>query len=531
MTIRQVYSGTIVKQTSILKTQYTEGSHESQVAKEKSTSKVDVSGFLEDFLESSQSSQHSEYNNQINDWLYQSLIKKKVQSKEVAHYIVEQLIIEIDTKINSQINEILHHPRIKQLEASWRGLKYLVDTEADYDEDLTVKVKVLNASWAEVGKDLTRAIEFDQSQVFQRIYSDEFDTPGGEPFGVVLGDYQISHRNHQGSVINDLDTLNEISHVATAALCPFITGVDSSLFGLNSFREFGYSLDFENVFNQKEYIKWSSLRESESTRFIGLTLPHTLMRKPYKADGTRPESFVFNETCKDGDKDYVWGNSCYSFGGILIRAFANTGWFADIRGGVHEYGEGGVVKDLQYANFDVDPHSVAARPATNVQIDDFLERELSDLGFIPLCSYHSAATSTFYSNSSLHKPPHYPSEIASTNAKLSSMIQYMLCVSRFGHYIKVIGRDKIGTVISAQDCQRVFQNWLNQYTTASEGSSQVLKARYPLAESKVEIREQPGKIGCFTCVVYLKPHFQLDQLVSSIKLVTELAVGNIKAAV
>ncbi|MGH1470075.1 MAG: type VI secretion system contractile sheath large subunit [Cellvibrionaceae bacterium] len=516
-------------QTSILKTQHAEDACTPE-AKQQSAPGVDVSDLLAHCLDVTQSIDHTDYNNQINDWLYQSLIKKQVQSKDIALYIIEQIIIELDEKINFQINKVLHHKKFKQLEASWRGLQYLVDTEADYDEELTVKVKVLNASWNDVGKDLTRAIEFDQSQIFQRIYSDEFDMPGGEPFGVVLGDYYVSHRNKPGSIINDLDTLNEISHVATAALCPFITGVDASLFGLDSLRDFGYSLDFQNIFNQKEYIKWRSLRESESTRFVGLTLPSMLMRKPYKADGTRPESFIFNEKNTDGDKDYIWGNSCYAFGGILIRAFANTGWFADIRGGVHEYGEGGVVRDLQYANFDVDPHALAARPATNVQIDDFLERELSDLGFIPLCSYHSAMTSTFYSNSSLHLPPHYPSEIATTNAKLSAMIQYMMCVSRFGHYIKVIGRDKIGTVISAQDCQRVFQNWLNQYTTASEGSSQVLKARYPLAESKVEIKEQPGKIGCFTCVVHLKPHFQLDQLVSSIKLVTELAVGTVKAA-
>lgn len=527
----------MVKPASTLKTGYAENilgdnglsvSAQSQSSQTHSSS-IDVSDVLSEILKYSRGDSHAAINKQIDDLLYQSLIKKKIYSKSVAVYLVDQLLIEIDQKINQQINEILHHQRFKKLEASWRGLQYLVDTEADYDEDLTIKVKVLNATWNEVGRDVTRAIEFDQSQVFQRIYSDEFDMPGGEPFGVVLGDYHISHRNRPDSIHNDLDVLNEISHVATAALCPFITGVDASLFGLDSLREFGYSLDFENIFNQNEYIKWRALRESESTRFIGLTLPNMLMRKPYKADGTRPESFFFNEQCIDADNDYLWGNSCYAFGGILIRAFANTGWFADIRGGVHEYGEGGVVKDLQYANFDIDPHALASRPATNVQIDDFLERELSDLGFIPLCSYHSAMTSTFYSNSSLHQPPHYPSEIAATNARLSAMIQYMMCVSRFGHYIKIIGRDKIGTVISAQDCQRVFQNWLNQYTTASEGSSQVLKARYPLAESKVEIKEQPGKIGCFTCVVHLKPHFQLDQLVSSIKLVTELAVGSVKA--
>jgi len=473
---------------------------------------------------------NADFDQHVERWLHASATSGRQRSRERVLYIIQQAILNIDKLINQQIDEVLHHPRFQQLEASWRGLQYLVDTEADYDEELTIKIKVFNVTWNEIGKDVARAIEFDQSQLFQRIYSDEFDMPGGEPFGVILGDYQISHRPRPGTYVNDIDTLKEVAHIATAALCPFITGVDSSLFGLDSLREFGYPMDLAGVFSQKEYTKWRSLRKEESTRFVGLTLPDMLMRKPYHADGTRPDKFVYQEKSSHPEQDYLWGNSCYAFGGILIRAFANTSWFADIRGGVHEFGEGGVVRDLQYAEFDMDPNAIATRPATNVQVDDFLERELSDLGFIPLCSYHSTEESTFYSNSSLHEPPNYNSDIANTNARLSSMIQYMLCVSRFGHYIKVIGRDKIGSFMSAQDCQRIFQNWLNQYTTSSDDSSSVLKARYPLAESKVEIKEQPGKPGYFTCIIYLKPHFQLDQLVSSIKLVTELAVGTINAS-
>ncbi len=472
----------------------------------------------------------SDFNNQVESWLQNSILRDNDRSYDRILYIVQLAIIHIDKIINNQIDEILHHPRLQQLEASWRGLQYLVDTEADYDEELTIKIKMLNANWKELGKDVGRAIEFDQSQIFQRIYSDEFDMPGGEPFGVVLGDYQISHRARPGATLSDIDILKEISQVATAALCPFITGVDSSLFGLDSLREFGYPMDLHAIFSQQEYLKWRSLRKNESTRFIGLTLPDMLMRQPYCPDGTRPEQFVYREKTSDSDRDYLWGNSCYAFGSVLVRAFANTGWFADIRGGVHEFGEGGVVRDLEYANFNMGANTVATRPATNIQIDDFLERELSELGFIPLCSYNSTDTSTFYSNSSMHEPPNYNSDIANTNARLSAMIQYMMCVSRFGHYIKVIGRDKIGRFITQEDCQRVFQNWLNQFTTASDSSSAVLKARYPLAESKVEVHEQPGKPGYFTCVIHLKPHFQLDQLVSSIKLVTELAVGTISAS-
>ena len=447
------------------------------------------------------------------------------RNRDRALSAIERLIIEIDKMIARQLDEVLHHPRFQQLEASWRSLLYLVDTEASYDEDLSVKIKVLNISWAELAKDVTRALEFDQSHLFRRIYSDEFDTPGGEPYGVLLGDYLVSHRPRSGVSASDTEVLREVGRIATAALCPFIINASSTLFGLDSFAEFAQPLNLHAAFKQREYTVWRSLRDDEAARFIGVTLPRVLMREPYRDDGTRRERFSYRENVSQSRDHYLWGNACYAFGSVLIRAFANTGWFADIRGGVHAFGEGGVVRQLQHAPFEGDRRRVAVRPATDIQLDDLAERELSDYGFIPLCSRHSAGHSAFYSNSSLHEPANYGSEIANINAKLSAMIQYMLCVSRFGHYIKVIGRDKIGSYVNAEDCQRILQNWLNQYTTSSEGSSAELKARYPLAASRVELHEQPGRPGYFHCVVHLQPHFQLDQLVSSIRLVTELAVG------
>jgi type VI secretion system protein ImpD len=465
----------------------------------------------------------------VSDWLYSSIASSKNRSREQLQYIAQQALLSIGKIINHQLDEILHHPRFKQLEASWRGLEYLTNVEADYDENLTIKVKVLNVGWKELGKDLTRAIEFDQSSIFKRVYSDEFDTPGGEPFGVLLGDYAVTHRARPGNPATDVEVIKHISDVATAALCPFITGVDSSLFGLDSLRELGYPLDLSSVFEQKEYFQWNKLRSYEGTRFVGLTLPDMLMRHPYSADNTRDEDFFYKERTDSVDKDFLWGNSCYAFGSVLIRAFANTGWFADIRGGVHDFGEGGVVRHLNYAKNRFEKNNISPRPATKAQVDDFLERELSDLGFIPLCSYHSVENSVFYSNSSLHKSAEYTSEIATANAKLSAMIQYMMCVSRFGHYVKVIGRDKIGSFVGPEECQRIFQNWLNQYTTASDTNSSELKARYPLSMSKVEVKEKVGSPGYYSCVMHLQPHFQLDQLVSSIRLITELAVGTTTA--
>ncbi len=463
-----------------------------------------------------------DFDNNIEQWLW-----RRVRSQNELIYLVEQTCNQIDLLISRQIDEILHHPKFQSLEASWRGLKYLADTEADYDEELTIKIKVLNASWNEVAKDVTRAIEFDQSQLFQRIYGDEFDTPGGQPYGVMLGDYQISHKIQPGNLYNDIDILREISLIATSALCPFIAGTSSALFGLDSFRELSQPMDLKSIFSQKEYMQWRQFQKEENTRFIGLTMPHILMRSPYQADDSRREPLRYTETSSNPDRHYLWGNACFAMGSVIIRAFANTGWFADIRGGEHEFGEGGIVRNLEYSQYKQTAlPSIGAKPSTNIQLDDFAERELSDLGFIPLCSYHSADTSVFYSNSSIHQPPVYDSEIANTNAKLSSMLQYMLCVSRFGHFIKVIGRDKIGSFISAKDCQLLLQKWLNGYSTTSDGGSATLKARYPLSESHVEIRERMDKPGSFTCIIYLKPHFQLDQLVSSVKLITELAIGD-----
>lgn len=459
-------------------------------------------------------------------WLFERIQVGAIRSTQQLKFLIELTVVEITNAINRQVNEILHHPRFQQLESSWHGLQQLVATRTEYSSDLLVKIKVLNVSWKELSRDVTRALEFDQSQFFQRIYSDEFDTPGGEPFGIIVGDYYVSHKNRPLESVSDIDALQEIGNVCTAALCPFVTGAAPSLLGLDSIVELNNPFDIDALFSQKEYLRWRKLRDHESSRFIGLTLPQVLMREPYYNDGTRWEQHKFTEDTATLSS-YLWGNACFSFGSVVIRAFANTGWFADIRGGIHEFGEGGVVQNLLYEPLETDVSNNISRAATDIQIDDILERELSRNGLIPLCSHHTENYSAFYSNSSLHNPTHYNSDIANANAKMSSMMQYMLCVSRFGHYLKVIGRDRIGSVISAQDCQRVFQNWLNQYTTASDGSSSTIKAKYPLAESRVEIREQAGKLGSFICTIHLKPHFQLDQLVSSIKLVTELSLGKV----
>lgn len=445
-----------------------------------------------------------------------------------------QVLSAIEARIASALNVILHHPKFQALESAWRGLLHLVNTRSDYDERLAIKIKVLHITWDELARDVTRAIEFDQSNIYQRLYSDEFDMPGGEPFGVVLANYQVSHKVHSGALADDVTVMREASAVAAAALCPFIFGADAKLFGLDSFDELAPTLDLDDLFQQAEYAPWRGLRSAENSRFLGIVLPTTLMRLPYTSDGTRNEPIVFQEQTPTVS-DYLWGNACFAFGGILVRAFANTGWFADIRGGEHAFGEGGVVRFLQYAPHALGPKSDYfavdfTHAATQVRLDDLLERKLAQHGLVPLCSYAGFGVSIFYSNSSLHlADAKVASEIHAINARMSAMLQYILCAARFGHYIKVIGREKVGSVVSAEECQRIFQNWLNQYTTASEAGSESLKAKYPLGESNVKISQVPGRIGIFNCIIHLKPHFQLDQLISSIQIVTELAVNDKRA--
>jgi len=439
---------------------------------------------------------------------------------------VEQLIVQLDQRLTRQLDAILHHPRLQRLEASWRGLQSLVQLAAAAADDThSIRLRILNIGWRELANDVTRALEFDQSHVFRCIYSQTFGMPGGEPFGVILGDYAVSHRMRPGMPTDDTRVLGEMAQIAAAALCPFIVNADSALLGLDSHRDLRATDSLEALFRHADYRQWNTLRQDEHSRFLGLTLPRVLMRRPYRDDGTRNDGLAYREECAGDTGHYLWGHACYAFGGVLLRAYADNGWFADIRGGGHESGDGGEARRLIHAPFDLDNRGLLPRPATEVRLDDLSERCLSESGLIPLCSQNGSGTAVFFSNSSLHAPQDYDSDNAGLNARLSAMIQYMLCVSRFGHYIKLMVRDWTGSIVNTTDCQRRLQEWLNRYTTASEDSSAELKARYPLASSRVELMEQPGRPGHLSCVIHLQPHFQLDQLMSSIRLVTELAVG------
>ena len=451
-------------------------------------------------------------------------ITEFTQSKELSKAseligLIQSSIANIDQIINKQLNAIIHHSKFQKLESSWRGLKYLTEQTNDAKN---IKIKILDIKWSEVVKDMARAIEFDQSQLFQKVYSDEYGTPGGEPYGVLIGDYEISHRPSERHPNDDISTLERLSEVAAAAFTPFIASASSELFGLDDFSGLGLPLNLETIFNHKEYIKWRAFRENVDSRFIGLTLPRMIMRQPYRTTPGNYKGIFFYEQADSKSNNCLWGNACYAFGGILLREFNNIGWFGHIRGVPRNHVGGGLITNLETNFFNTDADNLIHKPVAEVIITDTLERELSDLGFVPFCQCYNMPFAAFYSNQSVQKPPKYSTADANVNAKLSAMLQHILCASRIAHYIKVIIRDKVGSFMSASDCEAYLGKWIYKYTTGQEDMDWEEQARFPLRDASVKVKEHPNKMGEYLCAIHLRPHYQLDQMISELELVTEL---------
>ncbi len=434
---------------------------------------------------------------------------------------INRSIGEIDHLINDQVNAIIHQKKFQTLEASWRGLWYLA-VQADGTKN--IKIKLLDINWAEVTRDISRSLEFDQSQLFRKIYNEEYGSPGGEPYGVLIGDYEISHKTSSNHIYDDISTLDGMSQIAAAAFAPFICSASPELFGLDDYSTLGHPLNLHSIFAQKEYIKWRSFRAKHDSQFVGLTLPHILMRLPYRKTPGSYKGLFFYEQCKtEGRENYCWGNAAYAFAAVMIREFANVGWFGHIRGVPRNEIGGGLLTNLPCDNFETEAQDIAIKPVTDVIITDIKERELSDLGLVPLCQCYDTPFAAFYGNQSVHKPARQANRESEVNARLSAMLQHVLCGSRVAHYIKVMIRDKVGTFITAEECEDFLRDWLFKYTTGREDLEWEEQARYPLREAAVEVKEHPTKKGQFMCVIQLRPHYQLDHMVSELELKTELA--------
>jgi len=459
----------------------------------------------------------------IKEWITDRNKSRHILEKQQIKASIQWIINKIDELINLSINQILHNKKFKKLEASWRGLENIV---SECGHNKRVKIKILDITWKEISKDISKAIEFDQSTLFAKIYSEEYGLPGGEPYGVILGDYEISHKQDKNHPYDDISTLTGLSSICAASFSPFLSAANSSLFGLNSFTDLKSNININQLFQSTEYIKWHKFKEQTDSRFIGIVLPHYLARNPYSGNSLNKQSIIFDEDVSSHEAtDYLWGNACYVFASVLIREFINVGWFGHIRGVPRGQKAGGLVSPTVHEYHSTDTSDIAVKMNTDVLITDSLERTLSDLGFISLCQCYNTGHSAFYSNQSVQKISSI-NEKELVNSKLSSMLQHILCGSRVAHYLKVIIRDKIGSFMTADECERYLQDWLHRYTTGREDLEWDEQARFPLREARVEVRENISSPGKLICRIYLKPHYQLDNMISELELVTELSSSN-----
>ena len=422
-------------------------------------------------------------------------------------------IAAIDELLSAQMNQILHNPDFQKLEGSWRGLKHLV---FESETGTMMKIRVMNASKKDLLKDLEKAPEFDQSALFKKVYEEEYGQFGGAPYAALIGDYEFSNSPQ------DMTLLEKISQVAAAANAPFISSAAPQLFGRNSYAELSEVRDLAKIFESSEYAKWRSFRESDDSRYVGLTLPRTLMRLPYGPETIPCESFNFDEDVDGTDhSQYCWGNAAYSFGTRLTEAFAMYQWCVTIRG----VEGGGLVEGLPTHTFKTDDGDVALKCPTEVAITDRREKEYSDLGFIPLVHCKGTDFAAFFGAQSCNKPAKYNSPDAEANARLSSQLPNIFAVSRFAHYLKVMMRDKIGSFMSRGETEKFLNTWISDFITPDENASAYYKAQKPLRDAKIEVVEVPGKPGAYRAVAHLRPHFQLDELSVSLRMVANLPGG------
>jgi type VI secretion system protein ImpC len=427
-----------------------------------------------------------------------------------AEAMIGARIAQVDHLISLQLNEVLHHPNFQKLESAWRGLKYLLDQS---ETSSNLKIKVLNASKKDLLRDLQRAPEFDQSALFQKIYEDGFGVFGGEPFGALIGDFEI------GKHPEDMEFLEKISQVAAGAHAPFLTAASPELLSMASFTELGNPRDIGKIFDNTEYAKWKSFRASEDSRYVALAMPRILMRLPYGRDTKPVDGFNYEEGVDGSDHSrYLWGNAAYALGARVTNAFAKYGWCAAIRG----VEGGGLVEGLPAHNFRTDEGDVALKCPTEIAITDRREKELADQGLAPLVHCKGTDYAAFFSVQSANKPKKYDKPEANANARLSAQVPYIMAVSRFAHYMKAIMRDKIGGFMSRLDCEKFLNQWIAQYVVLDDNAGPTVKAEHPLREAHVEVSEVAGKPGVYRAIAFLRPHFQLDELTVSLRLVAEL---------
>ncbi|MCY0386984.1 type VI secretion system contractile sheath large subunit [Robbsia sp. Bb-Pol-6] len=424
--------------------------------------------------------------------------------------MINERVAEIDAMLTDQLNAIIHQPAFQTLEAAWRGLSDMVlGTETSQ----RLKIRLLNVTKAELIKDLETAVDYDMSALFKKLYEEEYGTFGGMPYSMLIGDYTF------GRHPQDVALLERISKVAAAAHAPFIGAASPALFDMKSFVELGVPRDLSKVFESAELTAWRGFRESEDSRYVSLVLPSYAARLPYGAATVPVASFSFEEDVNGTDHSkYLWANSAYQLGLRITDAFAQYSWATAIRG----VEGGGKVSGLPAHTFNTDEGDIALKCPTEVSITDRREKELNDLGFIAIVNSKGSNSATFFGGQTTNKPKVFNKDAANANAQLSARLPYVMAASRFAHYLKVMMRDKIGSFQTREEIESYLNNWISGYVLLNTSAPQAAKARFPLSEARIDVTEVAGKPGVYNATCFLKPHFQMEELTASIRLVAEL---------
>jgi len=423
----------------------------------------------------------------------------------------------LDKAISKQLAAVMHAPAFQKLEGSWRGLNYLV---MNSETGSGLKIRVIHAEQKELLKDFEKAVEFDQSTIFKKTYSEEFGTPGGEPYSTLICDYQFT--NHP----DDIELLVRLSQVAAAGFAPVLTAADAKMMGLENYEDLTKPRDLEKVFLDDSYVKWRGFRDSEDSRFVVLTMPRTLSRLPYGVKTKPIEEFDFEEVDLDAHGDpkpvpseqFAWMNTAYVLGTKLTDAYAKTGWCTAIRGAEN----GGKVEGLPAFIFKSDDGDNNLKCPTEIAITDRREAELSKCGFLPLCFYKHTDYAVFFGGQTCQKPVKYDRPDPTANAAISARLPYMLATSRIAHYLKVIARDKVGSFKERQNMEDFMARWIANYVVTDPTPQEAVKARYPLAAAQVKVDEVPGAPGSYNAVVWMRPWLQMEELTTSLRMVAKI---------
>jgi type VI secretion system protein ImpC len=424
------------------------------------------------------------------------------------YQVVIKEIVNLDKQLSEKLDLVLHNPDYMKLSTAWLGLRYLV---TNTPSNAKLKLKVLIASRDEIEKDMDSVASFDTSNLFKKVYEEEYGTPGGEPYSCLVVDEYFGRSN------SDIEYARRLTEVACASHAPIITGTSPLMFGLESFQDLGKINDLHKVFESSEAAKFNGLRESDSSCYISFAMPRVMLRAPYHHLDNPIKSFRYAETISE-DNHLCWGNAAYSVAGRVVEAYVLHGWTAAIRG----VEGGGLVENLPSYVFKTEHGDVVMKCPTEIAITDRRERELSDLGFLTLCHIKDSDKAVLFGAQTAQKPKKYLSKDATANALLSVRLPYVMNCSRFAHYIKVMMRDKIGTVMTGADIEFFLQNWLGQYVLLSDEGSVTIKAQKPLREGLVSVTADEERPGSYRAVLHLRPHFQMEDLGVSIRLVAKI---------